>query len=199
VDALRQELLDGGYDKIASELPTYHCIAFWLRDQMPQTIRINMIKVVKLLSDFGSFGPTMSDENENTLVDNIVRHTQDLVPFILGGLVKDPINGVYRGRYGQQGFVKVVYAGNDVGVDFSPAMPPDYAALAAANTIQRPASGFLKYKRVYDQDGFKAEPIEGTVEPDHFTYDMWWDGRTDDHVTTYWRNWAIAVGAKIDP
>ena len=199
VDALRQELLDGGYDKIASELPTYHCIAFWLRDQMPQTIRFSMVKAVKLLSDFGSFGLTMPDENENILVDNIVRCTESLFPFLLGGMLKDPINGIYRGRYGQHGFVKVVHNGNDVGVDFSPAMPPNYAALAAADTIKRPQSGFVESKRVYGLEGFKSEPIPGTESPDHYVYDMWWDGRTDDNVTTYWRNWAIAVGAKIDP
>lgn len=198
VDELRQELYAKGYKVIADQIPMYHCIAYWLKQQFPKTAFLNIDKVKSALEDFGTFAPLVEDENEDILVDNIVWQTKS----VLGTVMmtnRDYPKTEYRGQYGQNGFVKVVWDQNNLSPDFSPSAPPSYRDNVANNAIQRPsAQAFQQFKRRFDTFGYNSQPIAGTERTDHYVYNIWWDGTTDDNVTWFWRNWAVSVGANVD-
>lgn len=198
VDELRQELYDKGYKVIADQIPKYHCIAYWLKQQFPKTAFLNIDKVKDALQDFGTFAPLVEDENEDTLVDNIVWQTKSVLGTVIN-TNRDYPKTEYRGQYGQNGFVKVVWDTTGLQPDFSPSLPPNYKELAGSGAIQRPgAQAFQQFKRRFDVFGYNSAPVPGTERTDHYVYNIWWDGTTDDDVTRFWRNWAVAVGAKIE-
>lgn len=199
VEDLRDELKQKGYNRLAELLPKYHCIAFWLKQPVPETINLNLNKLRVAISDFGSFAPMISDENEDALVDNIVNAVQFRLPFWLQNPGTDPAKTEYRGQRGRDGFVKV---GPNDQPDFSPSLSgPNYRTLLDAGEIYLPGEiSFQMYKRTSDfwSGEYKTEVIPNTVELDHYVYTAWWAGVTDENVGRFWRNWAIANGAKID-
>lgn len=198
VDELRQELYDKGYEVIADQIPKFHCIAYWLKQQFPKTVFLNIDKVKGALEDFGTFAPIVEDDVEDTLVDNIIWQTKSVLGTVIN-TNRDYPKTEYRGQYGQNGFVKVVWDAGYAQPDFSPNLPPNYRELVGSGAIQRPgAQAFQQFKRRFDTFGFNSAPIPGTERTDHYVYNIWWDGVTDDDVTRFWRNWAVAVGAKIE-
>lgn len=197
VDELRKELYDKGFNVIADQIPKYHCIAFWLKQPFPETAFVNIDKVKSALADFGSFAPIVEDEDEDNLVDNIVWQTKSVLGTIIN-TNRDYPKVEYRGQWNRTGFVKVVWDGNGASPDFSPSPIPNYKDLVATSAIQRPgAYEFSQFERKYDTFGFNARPIPGTGRQDHYVYNIWWSGVTDQDVGRFWRNWAVAVGAKI--
>ena len=56
---------------------------------------------------------------------------------------------------------------------------------------------YAQFERKHDMFGYNARPIPGTGRQDHYVYNIWWNGVTDSDVGRFWRNWAVAVGAKI--
>lgn len=198
VDLLRTELYANGYELIAEQIPQYHCIAYWLNQPFPPTAFVNIDKVKSALADFGVYAALVDDKNEENLVDNIIWQTKSVLGTVLM-TNRDYPKTEYRGQYGHTGFVKVVWDGGKLSPDFSPSPIPNYQELVKNDAIKRPgAYEFSQFERKYDQFGFNARPIPGTGRPDHYVYNIWWDGITDNNVTRYWANWAVAVGANID-
>lgn len=199
VEDLRSELRLGGYTKLADLLPRYHCIAYWLKQPIPETINVNLNKLRNVLSDFGSFAPLIEDANEDCLVDNIVSAMQLRLTFWLRDPGTDPAKTEYRGQRGRSGFTKV---GPNDQPDFSPSLSgPNYRHLLDAGEIYLPGEiSFQQYERTYDSWSaeYKTEAVRNTVEPDHYVYTAWWAGVTDEDVGRFWRNWAVSYGAKIN-
>lgn len=198
VDELKAELREKGYTEIANKIPTYHCIAFWLNEPFPATIHLNQNKVKFALSNFGVFAPILTDFEEQQLQDNIFQTLLFRVPFYLQNPGVDPPSQEYRGEKGKDGFVKVGYNNQP---DFSPSLPPNYKNLVALDQIHIPGeTHFQEFKRTHDKDwwsDYKIAPVPNTAREDHFVYTPWWEGKTDENVGRYWRNWAVSVGADI--
>jgi hypothetical protein len=201
VDELRNELNQKGYTKLAMLLPEYHCIAFWLDKSFPETVHLNVDKLRATLSNFGPFGATLDDNDEQTMVDNIVNTVFWYYSFWLRDPGTDPAKTEYRGQWNKDGFVKL--NGNSLfpQPDFSPSLAPDYNTLVNRNEINRPGfPSFQLYERksMAAPGEFRVVAIPNTVREDHWVYSPWWAGATDEDVTRFWRNWAVAYGAKVD-
>lgn len=186
VDELTIELISKGYTEIAKKIPAYHCIAFWLNEPFPATIHLNGTKLKDGLTNFGSFAPLLSDFEEQQLSDNIFNAFLFRIPFFIQN-ARDPALDEYRGEANKAGFEKVRFGDNGWKVNAEITIPGEVS--------------FQEFTRTWDRWSvdYKAEPVPNTVQENHYVYNPWWYGKTDENVGRFWRNWAISVGADIRP
>lgn len=194
VEALRAELIRAGNRQMADKLPRYHIIRWW---RAPVTVSgFAVLDPARFKRPEDTSGYPLTQLQWDSICDNLWAHNNHLYGSgqVEGGAAYSAIlRNQYRGEMGRDGFLSRAIADSK-----------RTGGLTAAINIWQPNPyAAYVYERVYqlDTEGTPVPEYYSVVPvqplPDHCIYDVWWDGRTDEAVTRYYRNWAVSYGARI--
>lgn len=184
VDELVKELTQRGVaDKIIQQIPSFHISRFYA-----PPCAYGFSRPDGRFDRPASIEP-LDEEMYQQAIYNLVRMNSNEFARAMQG--SNAVRDLYRGEEGAKGFIgKIDLAAiakqkgwEDIGWT-----PLDVAGRQFGRNQVQPM-----YSLSYTQQDKTRGPFW-----DHCIYDCFFDTRTDERVTRYWRNWAIAVGAEIE-
>lgn len=193
-EALRRELIASGGKRFADKIPVHHVICWWAPPV--QTTSFAVLDQGRFRRPTDTSPWPLTQLQWDSIVDNLWSYNNLLygAGAVEGGSAYTArLRAAYRGEPGVIGFVAQAIEDSR-----------RQGGLPAAVAMWRPNPfEVCVYERQYALDAAgNAVPEYYTIVrtadlPDHCVYDRWWDGRTDEAVTRYYRAWAVAYGARI--